>query len=149
MLVGASAGAGSIATQMVAYGKQTTNLFHGVFGISPFFPGTMKVHEREWQFDLFASRAGCKDVENPLACLRTKDSEVLQKANLGMAFPGRNGEAMFPYPPVVDGDLLQDFPLTLFTQDKFIKVPAIWGYTLTWCLRYSLKHYFFLQCRHR
>lgn len=128
VLVGASAGAGSIAMHMIAHGGKPTNLFHGVFGISPFFPGTMKVHEREWQFELFSSLTDCnKDGEDPVECLRSKDSETLQKANVEMTFPGRKGEAMFTYPPVVDGDFLQDHPQALFMQDKFVKVPAIFG----------------------
>ena len=128
--MGASAGAGSAALHMLAYGEEKTNLFHGVIGISPFFPSSMKIHEREWQFDLFASRAGCGDAEDQLACLRNKDSVTLQKANIGMAFPGRKGEAMFPYPPVVDGEFLKDFPQSLFMREEFVKVPAIFGCVL-------------------
>lgn len=91
----------------------------------------MKVHEREWQFDLFSSLADCdEDAEDPVVCLRSKDSKTLQKANVGMAFPGRKGGAMFPYPPVVDGDFLQDHPQALFAQDKFVKVPVIFGSAL-------------------
>ncbi|KIJ51870.1 hypothetical protein M422DRAFT_26556 [Sphaerobolus stellatus SS14] len=127
VLMGASAGAGSAAIHMLAYGGKETNLFHAVIGVSPFFPGLMKLEDREYQFDLFVSRAGCDGAENSLACLRSKDSKTLQKANLDVTFPKRKGNAMFPYPPVVDGEFLTDNTQALFMQEKFVKVPAIFG----------------------
>ena len=93
MLVGDSAGAGSIAMHLIANNGKPTELFAGAFGVSPFFPTQMRVSELEWQFDLYASRAGCNGTDDPLACLRGKDTNVLQIANAAMAFPGRTTPA--------------------------------------------------------
>lgn len=127
VLVGDSAGAGSIALHLVANGGAPTNLFAGVFGVSPFFPDQPRVNELEWQFKLFASNAGCGSSADPLNCLRHKDSTVLQLANQNMSYPGRKSNALWPYTPTVDGDLFPDSPYRLFEQGKFVKVPAVFG----------------------
>jgi len=112
---------------MTAYGGAETKLFRGVFGISPFFPSHRQVSELEWQFDLFVSRAGCESARDPLECLRSKSSAALQDANLDMPFPTRTNNALFPYPPTIDGDFLQDYPYRMFEEGKFIKVPTVLG----------------------
>lgn len=128
VLVGDSAGAGSIALHLVAFGGAPTNLFAGVFGISPFFPTQLRVSQLEWQFDLFASRAGCGSSEDPLTCLRQQNSTVLQLANQEMPYPGRTSVSLFPFTPTIDGDLFPDFPYRLFEEGKFVKVPSVFGY---------------------
>ena len=127
MLIGDSAGAGSIALQLLAYGGAPTTLFAGVFGMSPFLPTQLKVSELEWQFDLFATRAGCGTVQDPLSCLRNKSSEELQVINTGMAYPGRTAIALSPYTPTIDGDLIRDLPYRSFQQGLFVKVPSVFG----------------------
>lgn len=127
-MLGDSAGAGSIALHLIAFGGAPTNLFAGVFGISPFFPTQLLVSQLEWQFDLFAARVGCNATADPLACLRHQDSTVLQNANQEMPYPGRTGDSLFPFTPAIDGDLIPDFPYRLFEQGKFVKVPSIFGY---------------------
>lgn len=112
---------------MVAFGGKSTNLFAGAFGISPFFPTQLRVSELEWQFDLFASRAGCGSAGDQLECLRDQNTTTLQVANVGMAYPGRQNNALFPFTPAIDGDFLVDFPYRLFEQGKFVKVPTIFG----------------------
>jgi len=126
--MGASAGAGSVALHLIAFGGAPTNLFRGAFGVSPFFPAQFRVSELEWQFDLFASRAGCGSSPNPLACLRSQNSTTLQSANAGMPFPGRTNKTLFPFIPAIDGDILVDFPYRLFEQGRFVKVPSVFGY---------------------
>jgi len=126
-LVGASAGAGSIALHLVAFGGTPTKLFAGVFGISPFLPTQMRVSELEWQFDLFASRVGCSGAADPMDCLRSQNSTILQIANVGMPYPGRTNNSLFPFTPAVDGNFLIDFPYRLFEEGKFVRVPTILG----------------------
>ncbi|GJJ13863.1 hypothetical protein Clacol_008120 [Clathrus columnatus] len=127
VIVGASAGAGSVALHLIAFGGAPTNLFHGAFGVSPFFPSQFRVSELEWQFNLFASRAGCGTSPDPLECLRSQNSTTLQLANAGMAFPGRTNDALFPFIPAIDGDILVDFPYRLFEENRFVKVPTVFG----------------------
>ncbi|KIJ22548.1 hypothetical protein M422DRAFT_152036 [Sphaerobolus stellatus SS14] len=127
VLVGDSAGAGSIALHLVAYGGQPTKLFAGAFGVSPYLPTQLRVSELEWQFDLVASRAGCEKAQDPLTCLRTKSSAELQAINVGMPYPGRTKDSNFPFSPTIDGEFLTDFPYRLFEEGRFVKVPAIFG----------------------
>ena len=112
---------------LIAYNGRPTKLFAGAFGISPYFPTQMRVEELEWQFDIYAVRAGCNGTEDPLACLRDKDTDVLQIANAAMAFPGRKTPALFPFSPTVDGELIADFPYTMIQQGRFVKVPVVFG----------------------
>ena len=127
MLVGDSAGAGSIAMHLLAFNGAPTNLFAGGFGVSPFFPTQMRVSELEWQFDLFVSRAGCNGTSNPLQCLRGQSTTTLQTANVRMPYPGRTGDSLFPFTPAIDGNLIADFPYRMFEEGRFVKVPVIFG----------------------
>jgi acetylcholinesterase len=87
----------------------------------------MRVSELEWQFDLFASRAGCDGSSNPLQCLREQNITTLQTANANMAYPGRTGNSLFPFTPAIDGHLIVDFPYRMFEKGQFVKVPAVFG----------------------
>ncbi len=126
MVIGASAGAGSIAMQLIAYGGRNDKLFVGAVGESVFFPTQSKVAELEVQFTDYANAAGCSTGDQ-LACLRSKDSATLQEANSAFPYPGRPGNPIFPYSPCIDGDYIRDYPYKLFEQGKFIKVPIIFG----------------------
>ncbi|KIJ32592.1 hypothetical protein M422DRAFT_265616 [Sphaerobolus stellatus SS14] len=70
VLVGDSAGAGSVALHMVAYGGRDDGLFVGGFGLSPYFPTQLRVSELEWQFDLFVKRTGCNHAQEALKVLK-------------------------------------------------------------------------------
>lgn len=124
---GPSAGAGSVALLLIAYGGRNDGLFHGGIGSSPFFPTQPKVEDLEWQFDRFSIAAGCGNAADQLRCLRSKDTGTLQTANHGTPYPGRSSLPLWYFTPTVDGDFLQDYPYRLFAQGKFIKVPTIWG----------------------
>ncbi|KAF8508626.1 triacylglycerol lipase-like protein [Hysterangium stoloniferum] len=127
VLVGDSSGAGSIGLHLLAYNATPTRLFSAVFGMSPFFPPQPRTSELEWQFDLFASRAGCATAQDPLQCLRGLNSSALQTANVGMTFPNKTGDTLWPFTPCIDGELLVDFPYRMFEEGRFIKVPAVFG----------------------
>jgi len=95
--------------------------------MSPYMGTQLRVSELEWQFDLFASRAGCSEAVEPLACLRSKNATALQEINTNMPYPGRTNDAQFPYTPAIDGDFVRDFPMRQFVKGSFVKVPAIFG----------------------
>ncbi|KAI1872637.1 hypothetical protein JX265_005517 [Neoarthrinium moseri] len=126
---GVSAGAGSVALHMAAYGGKDEGLFQGAVASSVFFPAQPRVSDLEWQFDLVLSQTGCSDAEDPLACLRCQDEETLQAANVPSAFPGRpsTGLPLFYWTPSVDGDLIRDYPYVMFANGDFIDVPVIFG----------------------
>ena len=112
---------------LIANNGEDTQLFIGAFGVSPFFPAQPRVSELEWQFDLYAARAGCNGTADPLACLRGKDIAVLQSANMPMTLPGRTRNIFNPYSPTVDGDLIADYPYKMFEDGRFVKVPIVFG----------------------
>ncbi|KXX75229.1 Lipase 1 [Madurella mycetomatis] len=128
---GASAGAGSVAMHLIAYGGRNDNLFVGGVAESIFFPAQPFVRELEYQFDRVASQIGCDNMVPPqqMACLRSKDVALLQAANHAQAFPGRLEPPMplFYWTPCVDGDLLRDLPYHMFKRGQYINVPLLFG----------------------
>ncbi|GAB1311304.1 Carboxylic ester hydrolase [Madurella fahalii] len=128
---GASAGAGSVAMHLIAYGGRNDNLFVAGVAESIFFPAQPFVRELEYQFDRVASQIGCDGIApvQQMACLRSKDAALLQTANRAQAFPGRSEPPMplFYWTPCVDGDLLRDLPYNLFKRRQYINVPLLFG----------------------
>lgn len=128
---GASAGAGSVAMHLVAYGGKDEGLFKGAVLESGFFPAQPRVGELEWQFERAVKQTGCGRVEKErqMDCLRGKDTGVLQGANGWQPFPGRREPPMplFYWTPCVDGEVITDFPYRLFREGKFIDVPMLVG----------------------
>ncbi|KAI1774040.1 alpha/beta-hydrolase [Hypoxylon cercidicola] len=147
---GASAGAGSVALHLVAYGGSTgpnpnpnsgenenEKLFVGAVGESVFFPAQPFVADLEWQFDRVLAATGCDNPNpnpnsgDPMACLRGKDTASLQAANAASAFPGRPPLPLplFYWTPCVDGDLLRDLPYALLARGELLDVPVLMGAT--------------------
>ncbi|KAK0612995.1 Alpha/Beta hydrolase protein [Bombardia bombarda] len=128
---GASAGAGSVAMHMVAYGGRDDKLFAGAMAESVFFPGQPFVSELEYQFERVSEQLGCDSVgsDQQMSCLRSKDTAALQVANHAQRFPGRPEPPLplFYWTPCVDGDFLRDLPYRLFSQGSFIRVPFLAG----------------------
>ncbi|TVY53922.1 Lipase 3 [Lachnellula cervina] len=124
---GASAGAGSVALHLTAYGGRDDGLFVGGIGESVFFPAQPQVSELEWQFSRYVNDTGCAGSPDELMCLRSKDLTVLQEANVATPFPGRPAAPRFYWTPTIDGDFIQDYPYRLIEQGRFVKVPIIFG----------------------
>ncbi|KAK3311253.1 Alpha/Beta hydrolase protein [Chaetomium strumarium] len=89
---GASAGAGSVAMHLAAYGGRNDDLFVGAMAESIFFPAQPPAAELEYQFDRVARQTGCDEAApaQRMVCLRGKDVAVLQAANYAQPFPGRS-----------------------------------------------------------
>jgi hypothetical protein len=102
-------------------------LFVGGIGESVFFPTQPQVSELEWQFERYANATGCSGTTDQLQCLRSKDTIVLQAANIPSPYPGSNSAPNFYWTPTIDGDFIQDYPYRLIEQGKFVKVPIIFG----------------------
>jgi hypothetical protein len=100
-------------------------LFVGAIGESVFWPREAPVSELEFQFDLFASAAGCVNVTDQIACLRAQNTSTLVAANVAHPFQGRASNPDFFYTPTIDGDFVQDHLYTLFREGKFIRVCSI------------------------
>lgn len=125
---GASAGAGSIAYHLTAYGGRNEGLFAGAISESTFFPTHRTVAEMEFQFDRYARNISCPNDKNVMSCLRSKDLTTLQSADYYQPFPGRTGTPDWYFLPVVDGTLSPDLLYNLLSQGKVIQVPFMTGH---------------------
>ena len=126
---GASAGAGSVALHLTAYGGRNDSLFAGGMAESVFFPQQPYLADLEWQFDRVAEVVGCSNETDQMSCLRGKDTATLQAANAASGFPGRveSASPLFYWTPCIDGDLIEDIPYSMFERGDFIKVPILFG----------------------
>lgn len=124
---GLSAGAGSVALHLTAYGGRDDHLFVAAISESTFFPAQPEVPELEYQFNRTVQIAGCQDASDIMACLRQQSQDTLQVANTAAPFPGQSGYPLFYWTPCVDGDLIRTAPYTQFESNSFIKVPIIFG----------------------
>ncbi|CAI4216471.1 unnamed protein product [Parascedosporium putredinis] len=86
---GVSAGAGSAALHLTAFGGRDDGLFSGVMTQSVFFPAHQKLRDLQYQFNKTLELAGCSPDHEPMSCLRAKTSRELQTVvNRALAFPG-------------------------------------------------------------
>lgn len=126
---GASAGAGSVALHLTAFGGRNDSLFTAAIAESVFFPAQPFVPQLEYQFDRLTNTTGCATAADQVACLRGLDTAVLQAQNVPSPFPGRTASPvpLFYWTPCIDGDFLQDLPYNMFAQGKFVNVPLLFG----------------------
>ncbi|KAJ5628323.1 Carboxylesterasetype B [Penicillium lividum] len=124
---GDSAGGASVTFLLSAYGGRDDGLFIGAAAESQSFGTVLNVTESQFAYNRLATRTGCNDSENTLACLRDLDVRALQSENIVTPLPGAPGKPLYLYSPTIDGDLVQDYTYTLFEQGKFVKVPVIFG----------------------
>ncbi|KAM0332102.1 hypothetical protein ACHAQA_002374 [Verticillium albo-atrum] len=124
---GVSAGAGSVAMHLAAYGGRNDNLFIGAMAQSAFFPAQPHLSDLEYQFDRVVNEVGCHEAPDKMACLRGTSIESLQRANEATPFPGRGHNPHFYWTPCVDGDLLVDYPSQLYKNGDFVRVPVLFG----------------------
>ncbi|KAI6382934.1 hypothetical protein MCOR25_000444 [Pyricularia grisea] len=132
VISGLSAGAGSVALQLAAYGGRDDNLFTGAIVESMFFPAQPYLSELEWQFDRLVTGVNCDGgSDQKMACLRGKSTKDLQTANKASAFPGRTQPPLplFYWTPCIDGDLIRKLPYDMFDEGKNIDVPLMVGST--------------------
>ncbi|KAI7583739.1 hypothetical protein D0869_10768 [Hortaea werneckii] len=131
VIAGDSAGAGSVAFHMAAYGGRDDNLFVGGVIESSFWPTHRRVSDMEFQFDRFAANLSCGPNETPdgnvMDCLRSKNTATLQSADYAQAFPGRTSAAEWYFLPVVDGDFSQDLLYNQFERGSIVRVPVLVG----------------------
>lgn len=126
---GDSAGAGSVAYHLTAYGQRNTTLFIGAVAESPFWPTQRTVAQMEFQYDRFVKDVSCHKAKDSLACLRSVDIKTIQKYNVDKPFPAGSPTPIprWYFLPVVDGDLIRDRLYNLFSEGKFIHVPLLVG----------------------
>ncbi|KAL2352362.1 Alpha/Beta hydrolase protein [Cryomyces antarcticus] len=130
-LGGVSAGAGSVALHLTAYGGRNDNLFHATAAESQAFPPLRTVVESQYMYDNLVGRAGCNSTtaksKDTLACLRGMGTAALQNVNTNNPFPSRTRAPLWPYGPVLDNDMIRDYTYSAFDKGAFLKLPAIFG----------------------
>ncbi|KAI0197006.1 vacuolar triacylglycerol lipase [Astrocystis sublimbata] len=126
VLGGDSAGAASISLQLTAYGGEDAGLFHAAAAESVSFATVLTVDESQYQYDDLAAAAGC-DGDNSLDCLRNLTTAELQSVNTGSPYPGAPSAPIYPWNPVIDGDLIRNLTYEAFADGHFIKLPFIVG----------------------
>ncbi|KAF3769034.1 alpha/beta-hydrolase [Cryphonectria parasitica EP155] len=128
---GASAGAGSVALHLTAYGGRDDGLFTAAIAESVFFPAQPFVPQLEYQFDRLVNSTGCADEadDDQLTCLRGLNTTTLQAQNIPFPFPGRDAtpEPLFYWTPCIDGDFIRDLPYDMFASGNFVNVPLLFG----------------------
>lgn len=123
---GESAGAASVALHLTAYGGKGEQLFAGAIAQSVSSPTMYNTTSSQFMYDALAQRAGCSGPDS-FTCLQNLNASQLQQYNHRTALPGRSGNPVFLYGPVVDFDFVPDYTYNLFNAGKFFKVPTIMG----------------------
>lgn len=134
-IVGESAGAMSVASQMIAYGGDNSynnkKLFHACILQSggPFPLDDITTEHAVEGYNTFVKAAGCADASNQLECLRTQSLEVIQDAYNYYGFSDLFGALpmTLAFGPRPDGDIIPKLGYDLFKTGQFTKVPYITG----------------------
>ncbi|KAJ9425033.1 Alpha/Beta hydrolase protein [Fusarium oxysporum] len=117
ILHGESAGAGSVALQLVAYGGKDEGLFAGAIAESTFMPGIPNPDDLQYQFDRVVNATDCADADDTLKCLR----------GIKLLSTARTYRSYFYWAPTTDGDMFPDLPSKLYEKGEFVKVPLLSG----------------------
>ncbi|KAI0041133.1 alpha/beta-hydrolase [Auriscalpium vulgare] len=124
---GESAGAISVALQLVTNGGNTEGLFRGAFMQSGSPTGIGPVAEGQPFYDALVANVSCAAAKDTLQCLREAPLDRLRTAiNASpdiFAFQSLN----LAWQPRVDGAFLKDDPQTLVLQNSVAKVPLLSG----------------------
>ena len=120
---GESSGAFSVGQLVMAYGGDSGGLFHRTIAesgsaSSSWYNGT------SWYqpiYDKVVDSVGCTSAQDTLDCLRQVSYENIYPHLNYSNIPGPG------WYPVVDGDLMPDFPSVLLREGRFAKVPHIDG----------------------
>lgn len=110
---------------MTAYGGRDDGLFAGAYADAPAYSEVNSDSYSQFQFNNFATAAGCGSATDRLSCLRQADIAKIQKANVVGNYT--DIAAQFTFNPVIDSTFVQDIPLRLFQTGHFVNVPMIVG----------------------
>ncbi|GAA5865148.1 hypothetical protein JCM3774_002148 [Rhodotorula dairenensis] len=116
---GESAGAMSVSNQILAYAATETSLFQaGILESGTSFTSTFPSIATAYQanFDGVVNQTGCGGAGDALGCLR------------GLSLDAFNASASaFGWSPVIDGELISDYPSKVVAAGNYVKVPLLIG----------------------
>ncbi|KAJ3982162.1 alpha/beta-hydrolase [Lentinula detonsa] len=124
---GQSAGGGSVELHLVAK-NQGEHLFSGAIVQSAYRTPTPTPEQQQPLFTFYAENAGCGigSVIVQLACLRNASISALARAQDAAS---TSGLAYNTFHPVVDGEIITDYPSSSILKGQFANVPLIVGAT--------------------
>ncbi|KAA8898990.1 hypothetical protein TRICI_006414 [Trichomonascus ciferrii] len=118
---GESAGGMSVALHITGYGgEDAETLFHrGIMESGAVETNSFNsMDDFEANYDNVTKQVGCNDADDTLACLKK-----VPAGQLNDIF----NQSSLKYAPVLDGELIPDYPNNLMDQGKFAKIPVIVG----------------------
>lgn len=126
---GESSGAESMSAQTLAYGGRDDGLFRGVIAesgyggfIGRYAGGLNATDAMQKTYDTLVRNTTCAHTVGTRAsldCLRALPLDEMHKA--------LNGTAANPWPPVLDGDFIADYPSKQLSEGRFPKVRVLIG----------------------
>lgn len=109
----------SVSNQILAYAETETSLFQaGILesgtSLTSTFPPISTAYQAH--FETVVNQSGCASASNALTCLR------------GLSLEAFNSSASaFGWSPVIDGELISDYPSKVFAAGNYVKVPLLIG----------------------
>jgi len=119
---GESAGSFAVGQLLMSYGGRTDGLFHRTIQESG-STTTAWYNGTEWYqpiYDRLVAETGCSDSIDTLDCLRSVPYTTLYPLLTSSPVSG-------PFYPVVDGDIIPQYPTTLLQTGRFAHMPHIVG----------------------
>ncbi|KAK0642257.1 Cholinesterase [Lasiodiplodia hormozganensis] len=126
---GASAGAGSVVLHLANPANNAT--FVGATLESASWPALQTAESTQYQYENILNLTGCAGKWDSLACLRTIDTKSFQTLTRGktIALPGGDTAPVWMYGPVLDGDVVREFPYSSFYSGHVSDIPILVGDT--------------------
>ncbi|PPQ83490.1 hypothetical protein CVT25_006980 [Psilocybe cyanescens] len=126
---GESAGGSSTELHLVA--NEGEKLFSAAIAQSVFRTPLPTPEQQESLFNFYANHAGCGSgsAADQIACLRKASVSALAMAQDAAVTSAFTASGYNVFHPVIDGNVLTDFPTKLILDGKFAKVPLIVGAT--------------------
>ncbi|PSR76556.1 Alpha/Beta hydrolase protein [Coniella lustricola] len=126
---GESAGAESVFAQVMAYDGRDDGLFRAAVAESG-FGGTLARYAGGFNataamqdtYNLLVSNTSCAATANTSASLDCLRALPLSELNAAL-----NGTAAGPWPPMLDGDLIADYPHNVLARGQFPRIPVLIG----------------------
>ncbi|KAK9423354.1 putative Acetylcholinesterase [Seiridium unicorne] len=126
-IYGISAGGGSVMLHAMANGGvEGTKFFENAMASSPYLPRQYNYNDDfpTHLYDQYVNMTGCQGELDKLSCLRGRDVDVLQRANIDVTNTGAYGTWSFA--PVTDGALIQYTPYSQLLEKKVVNGRNMW-----------------------
>ncbi|KAI0694774.1 carotenoid ester lipase precursor [Earliella scabrosa] len=124
---GESAGAISVALQMLANGGNTEGLFRGAFMQSGSPIPVGDIENGQSDYDTLVAKTGCSGAKDTLQCLRDVPFATLKKAVDSSPGIFAYQSLQLAWLPRADGNFLADAPQKLVQQGKVANIPFVTG----------------------